>query len=88
MRYRREGDIILISRNKRHVLKKVKEMWKNEDGCLDCTLFDVCLNWGRVCCSMIKAGVIENDEGLFFIEADENKSDRPGETGIRNRERK
>ena len=76
MRYKREGDIILISRNKRHVLKKVKEGWwkNNEGGCLDCALFEVCLDWGKeksICERMAESGVIAKyhyeKEELYFI---------------------
>ena len=61
MRFRREGDIILISRNKRHILRKVKEGWKNEDGCIACALFEVCLNLGKeksTCERMAESGII------------------------------
>ena len=63
MRYRREGDIILISRNKRHLLKKVKvkEEWRNEAGCIACALFEVCLNLGKeksTCERMAESGII------------------------------
>jgi len=74
MRYRREGNIILISRNKRHVLKKVKEGWKNEDGCIACALFEVCLAWGKdksICERMAESGIIAKyhyeKEELYFI---------------------
>jgi hypothetical protein len=74
MRYRRDGDIILISRNKRYVLKKVKEGWKNEDGCLACALFEACLVWGKeksICERMAESGVIDKynygGEGYYFI---------------------
>ena len=51
-------------------------MFKNEDGCIACALFDVCLEWtGReisTCEVMEQAGVIEpNEEGdRFFIDID------------------
>jgi hypothetical protein len=74
MRYRREGDIILISRNKRHVLKKVKEGWKNEDGCIACSLFEVCLDWGKeksICERMAESRIIPRynykEEDHYFI---------------------
>ena len=62
----------------------IKEMFKNEDGCIACALFNVCLDWtGRetsTCEVMEQAGVIEpNEEGdRFFIDVplkDENKDD-------------
>ena len=84
MRYRREGDIILISRNKRHVLKKVKVEWKNEDGCIACALFEVCLDWGKgksMCTRMMESGVIKinyekEDDNYFINITDENYRDR------------
>jgi hypothetical protein len=75
MRYRRDGDIILISRNKRQILKKVKEGWENEDGCIACALFEVCLVWGKeksICERMIESGIITKDvfkkEDHYFID--------------------
>jgi hypothetical protein len=73
MRYRREGDIILISRNKRYVLKKVKEGWNNGGCCIDCALFEVCLVWGKeksICERMAESGVITEysyEEDHYFI---------------------
>ena len=73
MRYRRDGDIILISRNKRHVLKKVREGWKNEDGCIACALFEVCLDWEKgksICKRMAESGVIAKynlEKDYYFI---------------------
>jgi hypothetical protein len=52
----------------------IKEEYKNEDGCIACCLFNVCLDWtGRTrstCEVMEDAGVIEpNEEGdRFFID--------------------
>ena len=73
MRYKREGDIILISRNKRHILKKVKVRWENDDGCISCDLFEVCLDWGKektICERMVKSRVIakyKSEEDHYFI---------------------
>lgn len=74
MRYKRDGDIILISRNKKHILKKVKEGWKNEDGCIACSLFEVCLVWGKeksICERMAESGIIAKynyeKEDHYFI---------------------
>ena len=74
MRYKRDGNIILISRNKRHVLKKVKEGWKNEDGCIACALFEVCLDWGKeksICERMAESRIIAKyhyeKEDYYFI---------------------
>ena len=52
-------------------------MFKNEDGCIACCLFDVCLEWtGReisTCGMMEQAGVIEEEEpedieDRFFVD--------------------
>ena len=80
MRYVKNGDVILIYRNKRKPIRKVKEKFRNEDGCIACCLFDVCLEWtGRetsTCEAMEQAGVIEPNEGdMFFIDVPENKND-------------
>ena len=70
---RREDDVIEVYRNKRVAIRRIKEGFKNEDGCIACSLFDVCLEWtGReisTCEMMEQAGVIEpNEEGdRFFI---------------------
>lgn len=67
-------DEILIFRNKRTPIRKVKVMSKNEDGCLACSLYDSCLLYhdGKctICEAMKKAGVIENDiqEDIFFVD--------------------
>ena len=75
MRYVKNKDgIIEVYRNKRVAIRRIKEMLKNEDGCIACSLFDVCLEWtGReisTCEVMEQAGVIEpNEEGdRFFID--------------------
>jgi hypothetical protein len=74
MRYEKYGDVILIYRNKRKPIRMIKEGFKNEDGCIACSLFNVCLEWtGReisTCEMMEHAGVIEpNEEGdRFFID--------------------
>ena len=76
---RREDDVIEVYRNKRKPIRMIKEGFKNEDGCIACCLFDVCLEWtGReisTCEVMEKAGVIEpNEKGdRFFVDVDENK---------------
>ena len=85
MRYVKNKDgIIEVYRNKRKPIRRIKEAFKNEDGCIACALFDVCLEWtGRTrstCEEMEKVGVIEiNDKGdRFFIDVplkDENKDD-------------
>ena len=75
MRYVKNKDrIIEVYRNKRKPIRMIKEGFKNEDGCIACSLFDVCLEWtGReisTCEVMEQAGVIEpNEEGdRFFID--------------------
>lgn len=75
MRYIKNKDgIIEVYRNKRKPIRKIKEMFKNEDGCIACCFFDVCLEWtGRktsTCEAMEQAGVIEpNEEGdRFFMD--------------------
>ena len=78
MKYRRDikTNIILIYRNKRKPIRQVREGWKNEDGCIACSLFDICLSWcnGKalsICEGMIRAGVIEKEEGWeerYFID--------------------
>lgn len=75
MRYVKNKDgIIEVYRNKRVAIRRIKEMFKNEDGCIACCLFDVCLEWtGReisTCEVMDQAGVImANEEGdRFFID--------------------
>lgn len=84
MRYVKNGETILIYRNKRKPIRKIKPEYKNEDGCIACCLFDVCLEWTRreisTCEVMEQAGVIEpNEEGdRFFIDVplkNENKDD-------------
>ena len=71
---RREDDVIEIYRNKRKPIRRIKEIFKNEDGCIACCLFDVCLDWtGRrssTCEVMEQAGVImANEEGdRFFVD--------------------
>jgi len=81
---RREDDVIEVYRNKRKPIRMIKEEFKNEDGCITCCLFDVCLEWTEreisTCEVMEQAGVIEpNEEGdRFFIDVplkDENKDD-------------
>ena len=75
MRYFKNGDTILIYRNKRKPIRQVREQYKNEDGCIACTLFDVCLVWGDskgigLCEEMEQAGIIEpNLTGdRFFVD--------------------
>ena len=74
MRYVKNKDgIIEVYRNKRVAIRRIKEMLKNEDGCIACSLFDVCLEWtGReisTCEAMELAGVIEpEDKDRFFID--------------------
>ena len=75
MRYvKNKDDVIEVYRNKRKPIRMIKEGFKNEDGCIACALFDVCLEWtGReisTCEMMEQAGVIEpNEEGdRFFID--------------------
>ena len=52
----------------------IKEGFKNEDGCIACALFDVCLDWtGRTrstCEVMEDAGVVEPDMkgDRFFVD--------------------
>ena len=85
MRYvKNKDDVIEVYRNKRKPIRMIKEGFKNEDGCIACALFDVCLEWtGReisTCEMMEQAGVIEpNEEGdRFFIDVplkNENKDD-------------
>jgi hypothetical protein len=73
MRYVKNGETILIYRNKRKPIRKIKPEYKNEDGCIACCLFDVCLEWsgGEVstCEVMEQAGVVgPNEEGdRFFV---------------------
>ena len=77
---RREDDVIEVYRNKRKPIKRVKEGFKNEDGCIACCLFDVCLEWtnavSSTCEAMEKAGVIMANEerDRFFV--DEGKDCR------------
>ena len=80
---RRKDDVIEVYRNKRKPIRKIKEGFKNEDGCIACALFDVCLEWtGRkdsTCGMMEQAGVIEpeNRRERFFVDVplkDGNKS--------------
>jgi hypothetical protein len=75
MRYvKNKDDVIEVYRNKRKPIRMIKEGFKNEDGCIACALFDVCLEWtGReisTCEMMEQAGVIEpNEKGdRFFID--------------------
>lgn len=75
MRYVKNKDgIIEVYRNKRVAIRRIKEMFKNEDGCIVCCLFDVCLEWtGRTRCTcevMEQAGVIGPDEkgDRFFVD--------------------
>ena len=75
MKYvKNKNGIIEVYRNKRKPIKRVKEGFKNEDGCIACCLFDVCLDWtGRkrsTCEVMGQAGVImANEEGdRFFVD--------------------
>ena len=86
MRYVKNKDgIIEVYRNKRKPIRMIKEMFKIKDGCIDCVLFDVCLDgvgtWRTrsACEKMEQAGVIEpNEEGdRFFVDVplkDENKN--------------
>ena len=83
MRYiKREDDVIEVYRNKRKPIRKIKPGYKNEDGCIACCLFEVCLLWGggdsSTCNKMEEARVIEpkDREDRFFIDVplkDENK---------------
>ena len=73
MRYVKNKDgIIEIYRNKRKPIRRVKEEFKNEDGCIACCLLDICLEWTRIstCKAMEQAGVImANEEGdRFFVD--------------------
>ena len=67
MRYVKNKDgIIEVYRNKRKPIHMVKEMFKIKDGCIDCVLFDVCLDgvgtWRtRSACEKMEIRVI--DEG-------------------------
>lgn len=76
MKYERDGDVILIYRNKRKPIKRVKEEFKNEDGCIACCLFDVCLDWtnavSSTCEAMEQAGVVKvREEGdRFFVDVE------------------
>jgi hypothetical protein len=78
MRYVKNGEKILIYRNKRKPIRMVKEEFKNEDGCIACCLFDVCLEWtGRTSCTcevMERAGVIKEymSGDRFFVDAYED----------------
>ena len=71
---RREDDVIEVYRNKRKPIRMIKEEFKNEDGCIACALFDVCLEWTRrtrsTCEMMEDAGVVEPEdrEDRFFID--------------------
>jgi hypothetical protein len=74
MRYVKNGETILIYRNKRKPIRMIKEEFKNEDGCIACALFDVCLDLtGRkgssICEAMEQAGVIMANEerDRFFV---------------------
>ena len=75
LRYVKNKDgIIEVYRNKRKPIRRIKEAWKNEDGCLACVLFDVCSEWtGRTrstCEAMEDMGVIDpNEKGdRFFVD--------------------
>ncbi len=75
MRYvKNKNDVIEVYRNKRKPIRKIKEMFKNEDGCIACALLDVCLDWAggiiSTCEAMEQAGVImANEEGdRFFVD--------------------
>ena len=75
MRYvKNKYGIIEVYRNKRKPIRMIKEMFKNEDGCIACCLFDVCLEWtekrSSTCEAMEDAGVImANEEGdRFFVD--------------------
>lgn len=75
MRYvKNKNGIIEVYRNKKKPIRKVKEVFKNEDGCIACCLFDVCLEWtgkrSSTCEAMEDAGVImANEEGdRFFVD--------------------
>ena len=75
MKYvKNKNGIIEVYRNKRKPIRRIKEIFKNEDGCIACALFDVCLDWtGRkssTCEVMEDAGVImANEEGdRFFVD--------------------
>jgi len=71
---RREDDVIEVYRNKRKPIRMIKEGFKNEDGCIACCLFDVCLEWTEreisTCEVMEQARVImANEEGdRFFVD--------------------
>ena len=73
MKYvKNKNGIIEVYRNKRKPIRRIKEIFKNEDGCIACCLFDVCLEWtGRrssTCEVMEQAGVImagEEGDRLF-----------------------
>ena len=76
MRYWKDEktDIIYVSRNKRAPVIKVKEIEKNEDGCLACSLFDMCLvekadgSMVSMCAELEDLGLIERDkEDRAFI---------------------
>lgn len=76
MRYvKNKNGIIEVYRNKRKPIKRVKEEFKNEDGCIACCLFDVCLRWtnavSSTCEAMEQAGVVkanEEEEDRFFVD--------------------
>ena len=76
MRFQKDnGDVIKIYRNKRKPIRQVKAMYKNEDGCIACSLFDVCLEWGEskeigLCEEMERAEIMEpNLTGdRFFVD--------------------
>ena len=68
-----EGNI-LIYRNKKKVLKKVRELKRKEDGCLHCCLFEKCTSeYGKspVCAQLLFGGLIAGDDGMerFFVDA-------------------
>ncbi len=71
---RREDDVIEVYRNKRKPIRMIKEMFKNEDGCIACSLFDVCLEWTggtRSTCEVMEDArvIMANEEGdRFFID--------------------
>ena len=75
MRYKKEGEIISIYRNKKSPIIQVKEGFKNEDGCLHCDLFDICLEEKldnrsvSICQKLESLGIIEEKDlgDRFFI---------------------
>ena len=77
--------MIGIYRNKKSPIIRVKEERKNEDGCLSCVLFDVCLEWAgkdkSICQQMEEAGIIVESYDLYFSKYGNQDNQRREESG-------